>query len=280
MINPNTSNFIKSMNLKASTFNSPFDTKDITAKSVVNKKTSTSKRLIKLQALSMAFFMLLAFPAESLAYTIIGEGTIANTGMSEPTYAMNPNARGIDASTMTLQQIEDAKGAWLWADTTGNGLAERYYFLNSDSYLVNTVTPDGLTVDPLGRWTVNGHVMVRMSSDQNAVNLAKVRAAQLHGNSFTGIYSGPITFQNTKTKYYTMEITETSETVLNVLLLDDDGLDTITYTYVGKNIPHPGIIMFKSNQKDQESYLLFSDYNTIVYYNYDGSIAGQLSKIG
>ena len=268
------------MKLKTSTFNSPFDTKDITAKIVVNKKTSTSKRLIKLQALSMAFFMLLAFPAETLAYTVVGQGTIANTGMSEPTYPMNPNARGIDGSEMTLQQIEDAKGAWLWADTAGNGMAERYYFLNSDSYLINTITPDGLTVDPLGRWTVKGYVMHRMSSDQNTVAQAKIRAAQLHGNSYNGLYSGPITFSGTKTKYYTIDITENSDTELNVILSDDDGLDTITYTYVGKNIPHPGITMFKSNKKDQESYLLFSDYNTIVYYNYDGSIAGQLSKIG
>lgn len=280
MINLKTSNFIKSLKLRTLTSDSVLNPWNYTAKSAMKPETSVSKRVIKLKPLLMAFFMLITFSVESLAYTVIGQGTIANTGMSEPSYPMNPNARGIEASEMTLQQIEDAKGAWLWADVTGNGLAERYYFLSSDTYLVNTVTPDGFTVDPMGRWTVNGHVMHRMSSDQNAVNQAKVSAAQLHGNSFNGIYSGPITFQGTKPKYYTMEITEVSDTELNVNLSDDDGFDTITYTYVGVNIPHPGIIMWKSQKKDQEAYLLFSDYNTIVYYNYDGSIAGQLAKLG
>ncbi len=243
-------------------------------------KILTYKRSLKPKALMMALLMLLSYPAKAAAYTIAGKGLNYVPDRGELTYPMNPNAIGIDGSSMTLQQIADAKGAWLWADTTGNGLAERYYFLNSDSYLVNTITPDGCTVDAYGRWTVNGYVMHRMSSDQNAVNQAAARAAQLYGDSFNGIYSGPIMFTGTKTKYYTMEITETSDTELNVILCDGEFTDTINYTYVGMNIPHPGIIMYKSNKKDMGEYLLFSDHNTIVYYNYDGSLAGQLIKLG
>ena len=243
-------------------------------------KILTRGKTLTLQILLISLFMLLTFSAEAFAYTVAGQGTDPKKGTVEPTYPMSPYVRPIDGSEMTLQQIADANGAWLWVDTTGNGLAERYFFLSSDTYLVNTITPDGFTVDPLGRWHVNGYIIHRLSSDQNLVDQAAARAALVHGNSYNGIYSGPITFQGGKTKYYTIDVTETSATELNVVLSDNEGLDTIKYTYVGVNIPHPGIVMFQSNKKDLTKYLLFYGPNTIVYYNYDGSPAGQLIKVG
>lgn len=50
---------------------------------------------------------------------------------------------------------------WQWVDGNKDGIAECYYF-NGDGYtLLNTVTPDGYSVDGNGAWIVNGVVQVK-----------------------------------------------------------------------------------------------------------------------
>ena len=51
-----------------------------------------------------------------------------------------------------------AMSCWEWLDDNWDGIAECYYFDDHGFLLSNTTTPDGCTVDDIGRWTVDGVV--------------------------------------------------------------------------------------------------------------------------
>lgn len=54
-----------------------------------------------------------------------------------------------------------AANRWRWLDGNGDGISECYYF-GQDGYLyVNTVTPDGYTVDENGAWVHDGTVQTQ-----------------------------------------------------------------------------------------------------------------------
>lgn len=245
-------------------------------------------------------------PLSIYAYTEAGKGVtpISTEWGVSYTYDSVPNnnmsAYGVEVSSLTLQQIEDSNGSWAWIDTDYDGVAERYFLIKPNVYLINGFTPDGKTVNSAGQWTVDGNVMHRMANDQNAVQAAIQRAAVIHGNSFDGIYSGFITtteIQNagkvaTKTgtkdvtkkvnvqKYLTVTVVQKSSTELSVSVNDDEGVTTSDYVYAGLNSLHSGVTMWKSGNSNNSDYLLFYGYNSIVLYDYDGNLAGQLMKIG
>ncbi len=239
----------------------------------MNKNFSLYKKGIAPILMAIA---LIASPTEIIADTIVGHGVTPQSGTS----SSGVQSYGIDASQLTLQQIADANGGWAWVDVDGDGIAERYYFLSASTYLINGMTPDGNYVNAYGQWTVNGRVLHRASADQDAVNQAALRASTIHGDSFSGIYSGAVQFTGGKKKYYTIEVTQKSILELEVLYSDDVGVVTYTYEYAGPNEMHPGVTMWKATKNSNGEYLLFYGYNSIVYYNYDGSLAGQLVKIG
>lgn len=248
----------------------------------------------------------LVFTKPASAYTVVGRGVTPTYSekSSTETFGSIPGntsgAYGIDAAQMTLQQIEDAKGSWAWIDTDHDGVAERYYLLKSNAYLTNGITPDGKTVNSMGQWTSDGMIMHRMADDQNAVNAAIERAAAAHGTSFDGIYSGLITTTEvrnagkvatktgtkdvTKTvtvqKYLTATVMQNSVTELSVIISDDDGASISDYEYAGLNTFHAGVTMWKPKKGKNSDFLLFYGYNSIVYYDQNGNLAGQLMKIG
>ena len=51
--------------------------------------------------------------------------------------------------------------SWQWLDGNQDGVAECYYFDENGYCLLNTVTPDGYTVNADGAWTENGVVQTR-----------------------------------------------------------------------------------------------------------------------
>ncbi|SFG54209.1 hypothetical protein [Oribacterium sp. WCC10] len=238
------------------------------------------KTAVLTHALCITMLMISLVYFESNAYEVVGKGYIQPDEVSTFNGRQSTEVTGVDASTLTLQQIEDSKGNWAWIDTDGDGLAERYYLLNSHSYLTNGITPDGLTVNASGQWTVDGKIQYRQGNDTNAVSLAMLRAKELHGNSYTGIYAGTVQFKGDKKKSYGIEVTEDTNASLTVTIGDDSWATSSKYEYSGLSEAHPGVTIWKSNGKRTDEDLLFYGYDAIVFYNYDGSIAGQLTKIG
>lgn len=236
----------------------------------------------KLMAVAAAM-SIMVFPIEASAYNIIGHGIEPGnhyTGNTQTKFGSGDVSQAVEASQLTLQEIADAKGAWAWVDVDGDGIAERYYMLSKTAYLINGITPDGLYVNALGQWIVDGRVMHRAGTDKAAVDQAAIRAAARYGNSFSGIYSGIVQFAGGKKQYYTIEVTQKSDTELDALYSDDVSAKTYSYEYAGLNDYHPGVTMWKTRSTNNGEYLLFYGYNSIIYYNYDGSVAGQLIKIG
>lgn len=58
-----------------------------------------------------------------------------------------------------------------------------YYYASADNYLKNTTTPDGYTVDELGRWTVNGNPI------HNGAGNYKMHTEDYNGKSDDEIWS-------------------------------------------------------------------------------------------
>lgn len=50
---------------------------------------------------------------------------------------------------------------WQWIDGNNDGIAESYCFNQQGYCLMNTVTPDGYTVNPAGAWIVDGVVQIQ-----------------------------------------------------------------------------------------------------------------------
>ena len=81
-----------------------------------------------------------------------------------------------------------------------------YYYASADNYLKNTTTPDGYTVDELGRWTVNGNPIhngagnykmntedYKGKNDDEIWSLMKDKLINVYSASITddGDYDGP-----------------------------------------------------------------------------------------
>lgn len=80
-----------------------------------------------------------------------------------------------------------------------------YYYASADNYLKNTTTPDGYTVDELGRWTVNGNPIhngagnykmgtedYNGKSDDEIWNLMKNKLIPVYQDAIVGAgYDGP-----------------------------------------------------------------------------------------
>ena len=54
---------------------------------------------------------------------------------------------------------------WQWIDGNSDGTAESYYFDGQGYCLLNTTTPDGYVVNPVGAWIVDGVVQTRPVGD-------------------------------------------------------------------------------------------------------------------
>lgn len=226
----------------------------------------------------LSLILMGSHPFNSHAYEIAGKGVDPRTGNAlTPTYI--GESYGIDASTLTLQEIENYKGGWSWIDVENDGLAERYYLLTQNTYLINGMTPDGFYVNEKGQWTVDGMIQYRQGPDPNTVCLAALKAQELHGNSFEGFYSGSVKFSGAKEKTYGISVEQISATELKVSIGDDEGVTSYEYEYDGLNNYHNGVTMWKPKKQKKGDYLLFYGYNFIVYYNFDGTLAGQLMKI-
>ncbi|MBQ1333438.1 MAG: hypothetical protein IIY36_10945 [Lachnospiraceae bacterium] len=52
-------------------------------------------------------------------------------------------------------------GCWEWIDGDRDGIAECYCFDGAGILYENCKTPDGYTVDEMGRWTVDGVVQTK-----------------------------------------------------------------------------------------------------------------------
>lgn len=50
---------------------------------------------------------------------------------------------------------------WQWIDGNYDGIAESYFFDANGYCLMNTITPDGYTVDLNGAWTIDGIVQTQ-----------------------------------------------------------------------------------------------------------------------
>ncbi len=238
---------------------------------------------VKQLAVLVTAISIMAFPTEAWAYKVIGYGIepgYNTTNRARVSWKESDGIQAVEASQLTLQDIADAKGAWSWIDVDGDGVAERYYLLSKTAYLINGITPDGMYVNSLGQWIVDGRVMHRAGTDKNALEQAALRAAARYGNSFSGIYSGTVQFTGDKKQYYTIEVTQKSDTELDALYSDDVSAKNYEYEFAGVNVLHPGVTMWKTKSSGNGEYLLFYGYNSIIYYNYDGSVAGQLIKIG
>ena len=59
---------------------------------------------------------------------------------------------------------------WQWIDGNNDGIAECYYFDNLGYCLLNTITPDGYTVNADGAWIVNGIIQTKSVAIHNSRN--------------------------------------------------------------------------------------------------------------
>lgn len=67
---------------------------------------------------------------------------------------------------------------WQWIDGNGDGMAEAYYFDANGYCLMNTVTPDGYTVDASGAMVVNGVVQTQAVASVSAAPAAETQPAE------------------------------------------------------------------------------------------------------
>lgn len=62
------------------------------------------------------------------------------------------------------------KSGWYWIDGNQDGVAECYYFDQDGKLLMNTVTPDELTVDVNGAWVQDGEVQKHVIERKQAAS--------------------------------------------------------------------------------------------------------------
>lgn len=66
----------------------------------------------------------------------------------------------------------NAINGWQWIDANHDNIAECYYFDASGYCLMNTQTPDGMTVDSNGAWIVDGVVQQKLLTDGTSAKAA------------------------------------------------------------------------------------------------------------
>lgn len=74
---------------------------------------------------------------------------------------------------------------WQWIDGNNDGISECYYFNEAGYCLMNTVTPDGMTVDATGAWTMNGVVQTQ------TVQVNTQQTSTSYMNGYQGVSSTP-----------------------------------------------------------------------------------------
>ena len=57
---------------------------------------------------------------------------------------------------------------WQWLDNNNDGVSECYYVQDDGTVLLETVTPDGYTVDAQGAWVVDGVVQTQAAESAQA----------------------------------------------------------------------------------------------------------------
>lgn len=90
---------------------------------------------------------------------------------------------------------------WQWVDGNNDGISESYYFNENGYCLMNTITPDGFTVDANGAWTVNGIIQTQaVTPAENPV--PQLDSAPMATGISTTPYEGYTIVVNTSTKKY------------------------------------------------------------------------------
>ncbi len=80
---------------------------------------------------------------------------------------------------------------WYWIDGNNDGVAESYYFNENGYCLINTVTPDGYTVDVNGAWTVDGIVQTQISTPSSYTpEITATTSAETVNTSSSVAYTG------------------------------------------------------------------------------------------
>ena len=71
---------------------------------------------------------------------------------------------------------------WQWIDGNEDGIAENYYLDDNGYCLMNTVTPDGYTVNENGAWVIDGVIQTK---NLNNVNVSNVTATTTKNTNST-----------------------------------------------------------------------------------------------
>ncbi len=90
---------------------------------------------------------------------------------------------------------------WQWIDSNNDGISECYYFNEAGYCLMNTFTPDGMTVDANGAWIVNGVVQTKAAVQANTQQVSNTTMNGYQGVSSTP-FDGYSIIVNTNTHKY------------------------------------------------------------------------------
>ena len=107
-----------------------------------------------------------------------------------------------------------AKDGWKWID------GRCYYFTPEGYCLLNTLTPDGYTVDGSGAWIVNGVVQTQGAQDAQAVNEYKI-------GSLTFTQPSGFTLYKQEDEYY-MFVSSTENKAIGIFC-ENMGMDISSY---------------------------------------------------
>lgn len=77
---------------------------------------------------------------------------------------------------------------WKWIDGNGDGVSECYYFNPSGYCMMNTVTPDGFSVNENGEWAVNGVVQTQTRKQEKLTGEEAMDIIYNHNKNEYGSY--------------------------------------------------------------------------------------------
>lgn len=129
---------------------------------------------------------------------------------------------------------------WCWIDGNNDGTAECYYFNRYGYCMINTVTPDGYTVNDSGAWTDHGVVQTKNvgSGSQNSSE-----------QSIIGTYSG----------YYTANQGKTGVTITIFDDLNETWANVHFYNLAGMSNAKEGTFLSKVNKISDNEYEIKQD---------------------
>lgn len=91
---------------------------------------------------------------------------------------------------------------WQWIDGNGDGTLENYYF-DADGYcLIDTVTPDGLTVNETGALVIDGMVQTQTIPTESTQPTASAPAVTEKNNSSDNTIGATVWLSATGTKFH------------------------------------------------------------------------------